>query len=257
MKIVDIFILIMTVVGFGVLGAIALTGIRTASSISVGSVNSQTGNSINVPISLSNPGPLSLNGLDVAITILNASGTTLFSGGGGPISLAPGFSGELPISVSLDLNQLQNSTIQTLATTNQNLTIDVVLSASVSSITSVIAAISSSYEWGAPVGDLQVGEISASIYNVTSAKFILPVSFTDESQTLGVNGSISGTILGQGGNILGTISPLSVDVGTQSSFSNQLTGYISSSALTQSTITVQLSFQTSFGAFTEEFVENA
>lgn len=260
MRIVSILIIVTTLVGFGVAGAIGLTGGRTAMSINVGSVNSQVNGaseSISVPVSLRNPGPFSLNGIDVVITILDVNGTLLSTGGGGPLSLPSGASGQLPISILFDISQVQQSTLRTLATTNENLTLRASLEASVSSLTSMSATIDTAYKWGAPISNLQLGAISTSAYNATAARISLPLSFIDASQNFGVSGTVSGAILGQSGNIAGTIDPLNVSVGTQSSFAGQLSGFINQSALTQKEVTVQLVFQTSFGAFTEELVENA
>lgn len=259
-RIVSILIIITTLVGFGVAGAIGLTGARTAMSIKVGSVNSQVNGaseSISVPVSLRNPGPLSLNGIDVVITVIDVNGTTLSTGGGGPLSLAAGASGQLPISVMFDLSQVQQSTLRTLATNNENLTLRASLEASVYSLTSISATIDTPYKWGAPISNLQLGAISTSSYNATAVKISVPLSFTDASQNFGVSGTVSGTILGQSGNIVGTINSLNVNVGTLSSFAGQLSGFISQAALAQKSVTVQLVFQTTFGTFTEDLVENA
>ena len=258
-KIVSVFIIIASLAGFAVLGAIGVTGARTAMSINVGSVNSQvagTSESISIPVSLSNPGPLSLNGINVAITILDAKGTSLFTGGGGPLSLAAGSSGQLPISILFDLNQLPQSTLQSLATTSENLTLRATLDASVSSLTSISATIDTPYSWGAPISNLQLGAPTTSAYNATFAELSLPINFTDASQNFGVSGTVGGTILDQSGNTIGTISQQNIIVDTQSSFSDQLSGFISQTASTQ-TVTIQLVFQTSFGTFTEDVVANA
>jgi len=159
-RIVSVLIIITTLVGFGVAGAIGLTGARTAMSINVGSVNSQVNGaseSISVPVSLRNPGPLSLSRIDVVITILDVNGTLLSTGGGGPLSLASEASGQLPIRILFDLSQVQQSTLRTLATTNENLTLRASLEASVSSLTSMSATIDTPYKWGAPVSNLQLG----------------------------------------------------------------------------------------------------
>jgi hypothetical protein len=259
-KIISALILIATLGGFGLLGVIGVTGVRTAMTINVGSVNSQVNGaseSISIPVSLTNPGPLSLNGIDVTIAILDVNGTLLSTGGGGPLSLSPGSSGQLPISISFDLNQLPQSTLQTLATTSENLTLRASLAASVSSFTSFTATVDTPSNWGAPISNLQLGVLTTSTYNATFAMFSIPMSFMDNSQYFSVNGTVGGTILGQSGSTVGTITPQNIDVGTQSSFSDQLTGYISQSAITQSSVTVQLVFQTSFGTITEDVVESA
>ena len=85
-------------------------------------------------------------------------------------------SGQLPISILFDLNQIQQSTLQTLATTNENLTLRASLEASVSLLTSMSATINTSYKWGAPISNLQLGTVSTSAYNATAAKISLPMS---------------------------------------------------------------------------------
>ncbi len=107
------------------------------------------------------------------------------------------------------------------------------------------------------MSNLQLGVPTTSAYNATFARFNLPMNFTDASQNFGVNGTVNGTIIGQSGNTIGTITSQNIDVGTQTVFSDQLSGFISLTALTQKTITVQLVFQTSFGTFMEDVVVDA
>jgi len=259
-RIVSVFIIVATLAGFGLLGAMGVTGARTAMTINVGSTSSQVVGSlesISIPVSLSNPGPLSLNGIDVAITILDVNGTLLSTGGGGPISLPAGSSGQLPISILFDLNELTQRTLQSLATTSENLTLRASLVASVSSLTSFKATIDTPYSWGAPISNLQLGAPTTSAYNSTFAAFSLPMNFTDASQYFGVNGTVSGTIIGQSGNAIGTITSQNINVGTQSIFSDQLSGFVSLTQATQKSVTVQLVFQTSFGTFMEDVVATA
>ncbi|MDG6904393.1 MAG: hypothetical protein JRN20_01255 [Nitrososphaerota archaeon] len=258
-KVISVLILIVTIVGFAVLGVIGITGARTALSIKVGSPTSQvvgTAESISIPVSLSNPGPLSLNGIDVSLTFLDPNGTLLSTGGGGPLTLKPGSSGELPISVVFDMNQVPQAALGTLSTTNENLTLRATLSASVSSLTSFKGTFNIPYSWGAPISDLKIGTAQMSAYNATFARFSVPISFTDASQTFSVSGTIGGAIIDQSGNSVGTIEPQQVSVGTDSAYSGQLTGFIRSSAAGQS-FTAQLEFQTSFGTFTKDVVLSA
>lgn len=249
-RVVSIVILIVTLIGFGVLGVIGITGVRTALSVNVGNVTTQVvgpAESIAIPISLINPGPLSLNGIDVAIVFLDPNGTLLSTGGGGPLSLPPGSSGQLPISVLFDLDEVPQAALARLATTSENLTLSASLSASVSSLTSFKATIDIPYSWGAPISDLQLGTLTTTPYNATSAKFSVPLSFTDASQTFGVSGNVTGTLFGQSGSVIGTIASQAINVGTGDSFSGELSGYISQAS--QNPVTAQLVFQTNFGTF--------
>ncbi len=256
-RIVSILIAAVTILGFVLVGLMGVTGARTAMSINIGSVNSQVvggSESISVPVSLRNPGPLSLNGIKVAITILDTNGTLLSQGGGGPLSLSPGSSGQLPISILFDLNRVPESTLAAFATTSENLTLRASLQASVPSLIGFSGTINTPYQWGAPVSNLQLGALTTSPNNSTSVKFNLPFSFTDSSQNFGVSGTVAGAILGQSGNTVGTISSQGINVGTETQYSGQLSGFISQTALSQKTVTVQLAFQTSFGTFTEDVV---
>jgi hypothetical protein len=258
-KIVDILIIVVSIIGFGILGAMAVTGIRAATSIGSVTVNtsfSGSSETISVPISLKNPGPLSLNGINVGLVVLDRNGTSLFTGGGGPLSLSPGNSGNLPINVSFDLSQLPQAELASLATTSQNLTLRATIAASVSSITSFAGTFNTVYNWGAPISNLSTGTLSSNAYNQTFAKFDAPLSFEDQSKGFGVAGTVFGTILGESGNTLGSINQLTLNLSPGSSYSGQLSGFISSAALNQR-VTFQLSFSTSFGTFTEEITENA
>jgi hypothetical protein len=258
-KMVDILIIVVSIIGFGILGAMAVTGIRAATSVGPVTVNTSFSGSketISVPISLKNPGPLSLNGISVGLVVLDKNGTSLFTGGGGPLSLSPGDSGDLPINVNFDLSQLPGAELRSLATTSQNLTLRATIGASVSSITSFAGTFNTVYNWGAPLANLSIGTLSSSAYNKTFEKFSAPFSFEDQSKGFGVAGTASGTILGEAGNTLGSINQLALEVSPGSSYSGQLSGFISSAAVNQR-VTLQLSFVTTFGTFTEEITENA
>ena len=254
LKLISVAVIIVTLAGFALLGFIGVTGARTALSIHVGQVATSVSvgaETISVPVSLTNPGPLSLDGLNLNITISDINGSQISNGGGGPLSLAAGQSGQLPINIPFDLSQLSQSTLQELATTSQNFTLKATLSASVSSITSFNAVINIPYQWGAPVSNFTFGSLSASPYNSTYAKFNLPFSFVDQSQLLGVSGTLSGSITGQSGQTVGTITPQSIDVNTETLFSGQIGGYISASS-PQTGLVAHLQFQTTFGTFTED-----
>jgi hypothetical protein len=249
----------MTIIGFGIFGMIAVTGVRAAVSISVGGVSVQSSGliqTISVPVSLRNPGPLSLNDINVSVLVLNTNGSKLFTGGGGPVSLPAGSSGNLPITVNFNLGQLPESELRSLAMTNQNLTLSTGIGASVSSLTNFAGVFDTVYQWKAPVSNLKLGLVSVIAYNKTYAKFNAPLSFEDQSQTFAVTGSAVGTILDQSGSAVGTVSELKLDVSPSSSFSGQVSGYISSTAINQD-VKLQLVFSTSFGNFSEAFVANA
>ena len=259
-KIVDIVIIVVSILGFAIVGAMAMTGIRTASSIGAVTVNtsfSGSSETISVPVSLKNPGPLPLNAINIGLNVLDHNGTNLFTGGGGPISLSPGSSGSLPINVSFDLSQLPPQQLKSLVTTSQNFTLRGTISASISSITSFTGKFNTIYNWGAPVANLNFGTITISAHNQTSARFSLPVSFQDQSKGFGVSGTLSGKILGQSGNTLGTINQQSLNVSPGSSNSGQISVYIDSAILSSQKVTLDLVFNTSFGTFTEEFSTSA
>lgn len=254
LKLISVVIIIVTLAGFALLGLIGITGARTALSIHVGQVTtnvSGAAETITVPVSLTNPGPLSLNGISLKIIISDVNGSQISNGGGGPLSLSAGQSGQLPISIPFDLSQLSQANLQELAVTSQNLTLKATLNASVSRITSFQAAINIPYQWGAPLSNFTFGTAALSAYNSTYAKLNLPFSFIDQSQFLAVQGTVSGTISGQSGQAYGVISSQSINVNTETIFSGQLSGYVSLSA-PQTGLVAHLQFQTTFGTFSED-----
>lgn len=188
---INILIIASLLVAFGLIGVLGLTVGQTAATLSIGqptSTISGLSGTINVPISLRNPGPLSMNDISVSVAVLDQNGDELFHGGGGPISLAPGSRSELPVSISFDLSKLSNSTLEELATTNENLIIRASLSGDVPPLASLNGTISTALPWGAPVEGLSLGTPQITPINSSYVSVSMPVSFTNNNSYVSING---------------------------------------------------------------------
>lgn len=109
-----------------------------------------------------------------------------------------------------------------------------------------------SVKWGALAKDLAVGKLSVQYFNTTHSQVLLNYTFKDNSPFINLEGSISGTILDSGKNVVGilqnqnvTMYPGAIDRGT-------MVGYIKNNALMQPSYTVKLLFHTDLGEFEEE-----
>lgn len=189
------------------LGALVITTVQMVPLISVGQVNtSVTGMSgtIKIPVSLTDRGPLPMNGISVVVSVYDSSGNALFHGGGGPVSISSGSSAQLPVSISFDLNKLPNSTIEQLATTNQDLKVKASLVGTVSPLAGLNGTVYATLPWGAPLENFNTGTPTITPINSSFVSVSVPVSFTNNNSYISVTGIAQVTILDQLGNKVGS-----------------------------------------------------
>jgi hypothetical protein len=104
--------------------------------------------------------------------------------------------------------------------------------------------------WGAPVKSLALGVFSVQSYNTTKAQFVLPFNFTNNSTFLVLNGTLSGIILDQSGNQIGSVNSISLSAPSQKLFSGKLSGFLDVASTPQHQFVLKLAFQGLFGTVT-------
>lgn len=189
------------------MGALVLTAVRSAPSISVGQVTTSVSGmsgSIKIPVSIKDPGPLALSGISVAVSVYNGSGSLLFQGGGGPVSVPSGSTAKLPVAVSFNLSQLPNSTLQELATTNENLNVRATLLGSIPPFAGLNGTVDSTLPWGAPVENFSAGSPQVVPINSSYVSVSVPISFTNNNSYISVSGVGSIQVLDHNGKNVGS-----------------------------------------------------
>jgi hypothetical protein len=113
------------------------------------------------------------------------------------------------------------------------------------------------FEWGAPIKDLTVGNLQTTAYNATHARVTLPFSFKDNSAFLPVQGALTSTILLINGTEVGTGDSYILNVSPGTTLSDNLTGYMKNEAVGQTSYILRLNFQTAYGSVIEEVTLHA
>jgi hypothetical protein len=258
-KVIDALIVVSILVGAAAVGAVFLTAGQAATTVSVGSMQVQGSyaNQAQIPVTLTNKGPLTLSGIGIQVDARDSSNDSLITGSAGPLTLASGQKGVLTPTMTLATSGLSPSALYQLATTNENLTFHVVLTGGVPPFVKVTGSVSTQLEWGAPVDGLAFGTISEQPHNATAVEFSVPVSFSDSSSFLTVDGNVTGSVATPSGTTVGSVSPLSLSVGMGQRYSGTITGYVSTSAASQSSLVLNLSIQTAWGTLAKQVTVNA
>ena len=201
-KIVNLLIVVSLVAAAGVVGSVLLTVAQAAPTLSIGSMSatpSGDGMQIQVPITISNKGPLSLSDISVQTNVTDSSNDPIVTGTFGPLTVPPGATYPLNVQLSLDTN-LPAAVLQKLATISQNLIVNVAVSASIPPFARVSGAVSAQLAWGAPVSDLQLGTPGFAPLNATAVAATVPVSFQNQNSFLTLSGTANIVLLDSRGN---------------------------------------------------------
>lgn len=204
-----------------------------------------------VPVTFSNDNQYyTISGTGSA-SVLNSTGQQVGSGSV-TLNVPPGSQFNQAVDLFVKIPQSQ---LQSLLTTDQTLSYSAVFSlptgGSSFSITEPV-----SYSWGAPLKGLTVGALSGGVYNATDSSVSAPFSFTDNSSFLALSGTLSGSITDSSGNVVGTVSPLSISATPGQHFSSTINGYILNTAVGASSYVLHLTFSSSYGAVTMEMTVN-
>jgi len=219
-KIINLLIIVSLLAAAGVLSSVLLTVAQGAPTLSIGSISetpSGAGTQYQVPITLANKGPLSISDIRVRANVTDSSNDQLVTGTFGPLTVPPGATYPLDVQLSLDTNLLA-PVLQKLATTTQNLTVNVAVSTSVPPFVKVSAAVSAQLAWGAPASNLQVGSPSFAALNATAVTATVPVSFQNQNAFLTLSGVGAISLLDGSGKVV-AYGLLDVNVSPGASFS--------------------------------------
>lgn len=194
-RIINVLIILSLLASTGVAASVLLTVTQAAPGLAIGSISetpSGSGTQFEVPITLSNKGPLGISDISVQAKVTDSANDQLVTGTFGPLSVPPGATYPMNFQLSLDAN-LPAATLRQLATTSQVLAVNVAVTTSIPPFVKVSGAVSAQVDWGAPVSNLQVGTPSFAPLNATAVTATVPVSFQNQNNylTLSGNGEIS------------------------------------------------------------------
>lgn len=228
----DVLILIALLMGIGALGTLAVTGVRVAPSVRVGQLNSYfsgVNGSIAIPVSIRNPGPLSLDAISVTAIVFDSNGSAMFHGGGGPLSIPPGSSKELTIDVPFDVANLPSATLESLLTTNQNFSVWASLAGSVPHLVGLNATVQTTIPWGAPLSNLEMGLAQVAPYNSTYLQLAVPISFENNNNYVDISTDLNILIMNDS-YILGGGTML-INAPHGAAFSHSIVAYVALDSL--------------------------
>lgn len=146
--------------------------------------------SFTVPVTVANHGPLPLDGLALSFNVYEQNGTLMGTGGSPPTDVQAGSSAPINVQVLLVESKLLGQG-EYLMTESQNLTAEIQVSLRLLNIMPVTVTTSTAIPWGAPLSGLTVGQpaiVQVSEENITLG---YPISFTDESSFLPVQGDLT------------------------------------------------------------------
>lgn len=252
----NVLIVLAMVSSVGAVAATATTVAGAAPSVTVGqAATSAAGSSVTVsiPVKITNPGPLALTGIGASILVSDSTGATLVQGSANPSAIPPGSSQALPISVSLDARSIPASALQRLATTDENLSLSINVTGSVSPFVSATVSLTDRLPWGAPVKNLQIGAVSLQPVNATYSRIGAPVTFFNGNNYFGISGTVSGQILvTSSGVVAGTLPSASFTANPDSQFSAQFSGFVQNQYAGAKGFTLVLTFSTQWGTVVKQ-----
>jgi hypothetical protein len=259
-KSLNVLIIIAIIIAISTVAAVAITIVQSAPSISLGQVlPTVTGNitRVDIPVTISNRGYLAFTDINAMLSLKNSNGTMLGEGSGGPLTIPAGSTRTFVITITIDTANIPQELLQDLMTNNQNLTVNASLGGTIPPMVRFAVSALGNLYWGAPITDLTAGTLQASVYNATHARVTLPFSFKDNSAYIPVQGTLTSTILLTNGTEVGVQEAYALNVSPGATLSDNLIGYIKNEAVGQSSYTLRLTFQTSYGSVIKEMTLHA
>jgi hypothetical protein len=259
-KSLNVLIIIAIIMAIGTVAVVAITIVQSAPSISLGQVlPTVTGNitRVDIPVTISNRGYLAFADINAMLSLKNSNGTMVGEGSGGPLTIPAGSTRTFVITITIDTANIPQELLQDLMTNNQNLTVNASLGGTIPPMVHFAVSASGNLYWGAPITDLTAGTLQASVYNTTHARVTLPFSFKDNSAYIPVQGTLTSTILLTNGTEVGVQEAYTLNVSPGATLSGNLIGYIKNEAVGQSSYTLRLTFQTSYGSVIKEMTLHA
>jgi hypothetical protein len=220
----NVLIVVAVIAGLLVLAVIALGGVESVSSLSIGTPTTTTSGGVTdivAPISLANHGYLSFSNVAVDVSVKDASGLQILAGAIGPFTVAPGQTEKVNATLVLDTARLSSAALQSLATSNQNLTVSASLGASLPPFVGVSGSVTAQVEWKAPISSLNIGQPTFTQYNSTTLEAAVPVSFENQNSFFTITGDGQISVLNSTGEQVGS-GTVSLDVAPNTQFSQSV-----------------------------------
>jgi hypothetical protein len=225
---------VVTLLGACVLGGMISSTLLGGPTITIGSVvTTFTGNSteLYVPVAIHNGGYFAVNGVTIDLSILDSAGTRLITGENLPFDVSPHSTQKVNMSLAADLSSVPQGDLASLLTESQNLTLDASLSASIPFLLGASGTLNGTLPWGGLVEGLAFGSVTVSPFNSTYSVVSWPFSFHEDNQYFRLTANVTGTVTDPAGNVVGAITPFSVDVHRGNAYSGTLTAVVQDSAL--------------------------
>ncbi len=194
----NLLIVATVVVAFAAAGTLFYTVAALAPSIEVGSPEISKGGiggggsslAMTLPVTISNPGQLTLSDVSAQVSVKDSHGATLLTGSAGPVSIPAGARNVLTnFTVSFDLSGLPEETLRRLITEQELLSVTGTIGASMPPLASVMGSAAATIPWSPPLSNFSVGDPQFSPLNSSHARITVPVSFDNLSDLLPVVGT--------------------------------------------------------------------
>ena len=189
---------------------------------------------------------------DGTVSVLNSTGQKI---GSGLVSIeaAPGgqFDQGVPLYIDIPASQ-----VRSLLTQDQTLSYTAVVTIPTAEGTFTLTE-PITYAWGAPLEGLSVGPLTGSPVNATYSSVAAPLTFTDASSFVRLNATMSGTITGPSGAVVGTIAPVAVTADPGQQISATVSGFIQNAAVGQGSYVLHLTIGTQYGTVSTEVTATA
>ena len=120
-----------------------------------------------------------------------------------------------------------------------------------------------SYDWGAPIKHAQLGSPTIQSYNLTHAKVLVPINFTNNSDFFAISGTLSSTVLDVNNNVVGAGESVTLSVAHNAFFSSHLITYVDANYVNSAgdslleDLKLNLTFNTSYGTVQRRLIINA
>ncbi|MGI0070648.1 MAG: hypothetical protein ACRECT_00990 [Thermoplasmata archaeon] len=192
-----VLVLLVLYVGFVAYSAVQVA--ETAPRVGSPSVTYEANDTVGITtsISLSDPSLLSIQHFELAVRLLNSTGSLLVASEAGPTNVARGSGAVLPVQLYVPVSGGGES----LLTENQYLDWDVWGNASYGYLFTVSVGIDSEREWGAPLDDLQLQVGAPGMTNGTT-EIPVTLSFTDDA-SFSDDGAVSYQVVAPSGTQCG------------------------------------------------------
>jgi LEA14-like dessication related protein len=227
--ILDILIILSSVAALAVVGFMVTNLVQVVPSVSIGSLSVKSmfpTLSAEVPISISNPGPFEISGVNLRVSIEAKDNVQLLSGSVGPINLPAGAKDtKATVTFTVNASKIPKDTLERLISSSENLTISAEFYTDMPPLVRASANVKGSFLWEPPVYNLKISEPSITPHNATSLKVDIQVSFDNLSDLIPISGIGSITVLDSKDNRVGSGS-VAIDASTKSSFNRTLSMFV-------------------------------